>query len=185
MERFVANRKFSRTTRENAIWWSITCWALLTLVSAPAQMLVGLFSQKWHISSGVDIPYLDFPLPTLILLVVFCLLRTGLMFSVLWRMRKTFITISRSSFFEMVVFRDLQKYGFRLISVGLLDVLSFPICYASLAAFDARVSFEIGIFVILALVLSPDKIVFGVFAYVGATTVRRGIELDNEIKLTV
>lgn len=107
------------------------------------------------------------------------------MFSVLWKMRTTSVRILRYSFFTYSVYHDVRTFAIKLAIIGFLDVVTFPIAYLSLAALEPRVTFDFGVFILLGLVLSPDKLVLAGLAFVGAQTIYQGIELDNDAKLTV
>jgi len=186
LDGFLKPREQSHLTgREAAVWYVLTCWALFVLVSTPLQGFVGVSTQVWKVTDGPGIPYRDFPVLTLVILVGLGVLRTILMFSTLWELREISLRVSRFGFFHTRLLQYLRRAAVKLAIVGIIDIFGYSVAYASLAALEPRVSFDISMFFLLSLVVSPDKLIFAGFSYIAARSVQQGIELDHEAQLTV
>lgn len=58
-------------------------------------------------------------------------------------------------------------------------------CYISLAILDNKVDFDPNVSIFLTLLMTPDKLILAGLVFAGAKIVKRGIELENDAKLTV
>lgn len=159
--------------------------ALFILLSSPVQCIGSFVSDKWRTSDGLEIPYNEFPAFTIALMVTLGLLRAVLMFSALWSVHNSYFHIARYGFFTRYMSERLGQVAFKLLVVGLIDLFGFSLAYLSLALLDDRLAFDPGISIFLTLLIAPDKLLLAGLAFAGAKVVRKGIELDNELKLTV
>lgn len=180
--------KTSTTSRTNLGKWIslfIRGWAIFILFSSPIQLIISIGSTNWHTADGTDIPYTEFPIATLSLMVGLWLVRTCLLVWSLWSMHNVYSYAIRHEFFTTSMYHRLRKASIRLFIVGFIDIFYFLVCYISLAMFDERVVFNPNIGIFLTVLIGPDKLFLAGLVFTGAKIVKRGIELENEAKLTV
>lgn len=175
----------SKTSLGKWISLFVRGWAIFILFSSPIQLIMSIGSTNWHTADGTDIPYTEFPIATLSLMVGLWLVRTCLLVWSLWSMHDVYSYATRHGFFTTPMYHRLRKVSIRLLIVGLIDIFYFSVCYISLAMFDDRVVFDPNVGIFLTMLIGPDKLFLAGLVFAGVKIVKRGIELENEAKLTV
>ncbi|MEM5437820.1 DUF2975 domain-containing protein [Paraburkholderia diazotrophica] len=168
------------------ITWMFGAWAVYSITFQPVQAALGLVQSTWKIGAGPGIPYLHFPALTLAILIGSCLAKLTVIIVVYKALRLVFGNAGQSN--KLLSLRNasaLRRIGRLLLIFSALDLLTFPVAYLSLALLDPRVQFEVSVFLFLALVTPPDKLVLAGLALGSAEVLRRGAALDEEANLTI
>ncbi|MBR8406196.1 MULTISPECIES: DUF2975 domain-containing protein [Burkholderia] len=187
--------KMKGRTTERGVWyhsnlrqitWMFSAWAAYSITFQPVQAALGLANSTWKIGGGPGIPYLHFPALTLAILIGSCLAKLAVIIVVYKALRLIFGNAGQNN--KLLSLRNasaLRRVGRLLLIFSALDLLTFPVAYLSLALLDPRVQFEVSVFLFLALVIPPDKLVLAGLALGSAEVLKRGATLDEEANLTI